>query len=192
MQRHAVADYGEEWMSAAQCRRLTALARQARDLTHGAFVEVGVWTGRSAVAIARGCAPHALHAVDHWLGDIDDVRGYGVRPELAASRDVYAQFLANLDAERVTNVQIHKMAWQDFFAVSRVPPAIRFLHIDGAHDYASVAGTIAAALPYMVLGGIMAFDDANQPEVSRAIFRTLGHAVTFEVGVDMKLAYWQC
>jgi len=179
-------------MSETQCRRLFALARWSLDCTHGAAVEVGCWEGKSTAWIARALAPMHLHCIDHWLGDIDDPRGWGITPQLAASRNVYGQFTANMAAEGAHNLCIHRQSWQAFFVGPLAPAALRFCHIDAAHDYRSVADNIASVWPRMVPGGILCGDDANQREVARAVRDRLGSAVNLEVGWDLKLWWVQC
>lgn len=153
----------EHWMGDCQTTELARLAASTNHLT-GAVVEIGTWQGLSAIPIARAVFPAALHVVDHWRGD-----GASIPPELVA-RDNYGIFLANV-AEAGVTVQVHKMDWREWITGWSEP--IRFLHLDAAHSTEEVADNIAAVLPFMVPGGILAGDDWDWPDVEAGIRRHL-------------------
>ena len=71
--------------------------------------------------------------------------------DLAAQRDVFAEFNQNVTDFCRGNVEVHRMGWREYFAQDRGP--IRFLHIDAEHTYREVFDNIEAALPLMVAGG---------------------------------------
>lgn len=162
--------YTEDWISKPQLRLLGKAAAYAKQChSTGSFVEVGVWEGRSAITIAQAINPRTLHAVDHWLGDIDNPHtDEGVRPELLENRDVFAQFQRNVRAARLSNICVEKMSWQAFFQRSQ-HLALAFVHLDGAHDYSSVYDNLIAFLALSVPEAIFCGDDAQHPEVAAAV-----------------------
>lgn len=145
----------------------------------GRIIEVGCWEGRSTIGLARFCAPEVVHAVDTWRGSPGEVSA-----DLAARRDVYAQFLANIDSATPGNVVAFRMDWRDYFAIPAGP--IRFLHIDATHEYDEVRLNIEAALPNLAVGGVICGDDRHHPPVAQAVWDTLG---TYQF--ESNLWWWQ-
>jgi predicted O-methyltransferase YrrM len=155
--------YDERWMGDGQTAELARLAGSTNHLA-GEVVEIGTWQGLSAIPIANAIRPASLHVVDHWQGD-----GAAIPAELVA-RDNYGIFLANA-AEAGVTVIVHKMGWREWVKDWTAP--IRFLHLDAAHTTEEVADNIAAILPFMVPGGILAGDDWDWPDVEAGILRHL-------------------
>jgi Methyltransferase domain len=163
--------FDEYWIGPAQLAMTAALARASGSL-NGEVIEVGTWQGLSAIPIARAIAPATLHVVDHWLGDAPEAGHYGIEKH-RVERDNYGQFLANLDAAHVTNVEVHKMGWREFITDWDRP--IRFLHIDASHTADEVDGNIKAFLPHAVSSAIFCGDDYGFPQVSEGVHRSFPH-----------------
>lgn len=161
--------FTEDWFSATSCRVLADLARTT-DRLDGAVIEVGCWEGRSTIALANAIHPATLHAVDTWAGSPGEISA-----ELAAERDVFDTFTANIAEATAGNVAVHRMGWRDFFADWSDP--VRFIHIDAEHSYTEVRENIEAVLPYVVAGGIVCGDDQHHPPVREAVMDTLGNAM---------------
>jgi predicted O-methyltransferase YrrM len=170
--------FTEDWFSAASCAALQNVAVSVAHLD-GAVIEVGSWEGKSTIALAQACYPHAVYAVDTWNGSPGEPS-----QDLADGRDVYAHFLANIAAETQGNVIWHRTDWRDFFAEWDWP--IRMLFIDAEHTYTEVRENIGAALPHIVPGGVICGDDQHHPPVREAVTDTLG---VFEV--DASLWIWR-
>ena len=158
--------FGEQWFSAASQSALQKLAWSVQHLS-GAIIEVGCWTGRSTVALARAVDPETVHAVDTWAGSPGEISS-----ELAAERDVFAQFARNIQNMTNGNVHAHRLGWREFFKVFDGPT--KFCHIDAEHSYLEVAENIEAVLPLMVPGGVLCGDDAHHGPVMSAVMDTLG------------------
>lgn len=158
--------FGEQWFSAASCKTVQRLAAATNGLG-GRVVEVGCWTGRSTIHIAQGVYPGTVNAVDTWAGSPGEISA-----ELAADRDVFAQFSTNVADFTRGNVEIHRMGWRDYFAEDRGP--IRFLHIDAEHSYREVFDNIESALPLMVAGGVICGDDVHHPPIVQAVTEHFG------------------
>lgn len=151
----------EDWFCAESCEALADLYRRVAHL-EGDIVEVGCWEGRSTVALANACEPSTVHAVDTWQGSPGEIS-----EQLAAERDVFAAFRANVAELTAGNVKPYRMGWRHYFAVHAMPT--RFLHIDATHTYDEVRGNIEAALPLMVPGAVICGDDAQHPPVHQAV-----------------------
>jgi len=161
--------FHEDWFEKSQCRGLAERYRRIRRL-RGAVIEVGCWEGRSTIAIAKACAPEPCHAVDNWTGSLTEPGHPSVA--ICQQRDVFADFLENVQAAGVTNIMPHRMDWRDFFATWRGP--IKFFHLDGAHDYRSVRDNLAVVRPLMIPGGLLCGDDIHAPSVRAAVGKILG------------------
>lgn len=171
--------FTEDWFGPESQQALADLYDKVRPLD-GDVVEVGCWQGRSTVALANACWPDLLHAVDTWQGSPGEISA-----DLAAERDVYAEFTANIAASTAGNVRPHRMGWRDYFAGLACP--LKLLHIDAEHTYREVFDNITAALPLLVTGGIICGDDAHHPPIQQAVLDTLGH----DVEVVATLWWWK-
>lgn len=158
--------FGEQWFGLESQQALADLYDKVRGLD-GDVVEVGCWTGRSTIALANACHPDTLHAVDTWLGSPGEISA-----ELAAQRDVYAQFCRNVENHTAHNVTPHRMGWREYFATQNRP--VKFAHIDAEHTFVEVRDNILALRPLMVPGGIICGDDAHHPPIQQAVMETLG------------------
>jgi predicted O-methyltransferase YrrM len=158
--------FGEQWYGPSSCKTVQALVAQTKGLS-GRVVEVGCWTGRSTVHIARGCYPDPVHAVDTWEGSPGEISA-----DLARERDVFVQFTENVADFTRGNVEVHRQGWRDYFAEDKGP--IRFLHIDAEHTYREVFDNIATVLPLMVAGGIVCGDDVHHPPIVQAVTEHFG------------------
>lgn len=153
--------FHENWFTPESCEVLADLARTVVDVP-GRIVEIGSWEGRSTVAIANAVAPRPVDAVDTWQGCPDDVS-----EQIAAGRDVHAQWQANVAALTAGNVTAHRMDWRTYHDQHRTPCA--FLFVDATHTYDEVYDNLAAFAPLMTPGGIMCGDDAHHPPVLHAV-----------------------
>jgi predicted O-methyltransferase YrrM len=114
----------------------------------GDVVEFGSFEGRSSLALAEVVFPGVLHCVDTWNGGID---GFG------HDASAYNRFLENM-AEGDAVFEDHVMDMFDFCEKARAE-SYKFIYLDASHDYESVKRGIAACLPLLVKGGILAGDD---------------------------------
>lgn len=170
--------YTEDWFPFPSEVALAGLAKRAVD---GVIVEIGSWEGRSTVALANAAHPRIVHAVDTWAGSPGEISA-----ELAAGRDVYAKFAANIAAFTAGNVETHRMGWREFVPTLTGPVALAF--IDAEHSYREVFDNIAALKPLMAPGGIMCGDDIGHPPVQEAV---AAHFDPAFVSIDATLWIWE-
>jgi len=160
--------FHETWFGTGSCTALVRLVHSVADV-EGRIVEIGSWEGMSTLTAANTARPRVVHAVDTWAGSPGEPS-----EQIAAHRDVYAQFTANMEAFTAGNVEAHRMDWRDYHASDDSPVALVF--IDAQHTYREVHDTIAAFLPLMSPAGIICGDDVHHPPVQQAIRDTLGDA----------------
>lgn len=160
--------FHEDWFGPASQRVLASLVETTEKIP-GRVVEVGSWEGRSTIALANAIAPDFVDAVDTWAGSPGEISA-----DLAAHRDVFATFTANIAEATEGNVDAYRMGWRDYLAEDRSP--VRFLFIDAEHTYEEVRDTIAGFLPLMAEGGIVCGDDVHHPPVRRAVLEAFGDA----------------
>lgn len=148
------------------------------------IVEVGTWLGKSmaflAVEVANSGKQLKLHAVDHFAGDNSDPT-FDLHLILAKQigNPIQEQWKANMRNGGVRDrITLHHkestLAAQEFDDAS-----VRFVYLDGSHNYEDVLADIEAWLPKVKAGGILAGHDYNQPEVAKAVIEMFGH--DFEV-----------
>jgi Methyltransferase domain len=160
----AEAQFQENWYQDSQCRLLESTARRVASLA-GDVVEIGSWEGKSTAALANACFPDKVLAVDTWAGSLDESQEHP-SVKLARGRDVYGTFLNNMKALTQGNVVPVRMHSSEF--LSSHPGRIKFCHIDGSHDYASVKRDIEGSRRLLVDGGILCGDDFLSAHRKRA------------------------
>jgi predicted O-methyltransferase YrrM len=171
--------FHEEWFHPLSCDVLESLAKQVQCLS-GAVVEVGSWEGRSTIVLANAVWPLNVRAVDTWQGSPGEIS-----QQLAAERDVFAQFQRNIVAATRGNVWPYRMGWRDYFAT--YPDPVKLCFIDATHTYEEVRDNILAVLPLMVSGGVICGDDVMHPPVHQAVADTLD---ANDVNVEASLWFW--
>jgi beta-1,4-mannosyl-glycoprotein beta-1,4-N-acetylglucosaminyltransferase len=149
------AKFHENWYADDQVLRICDLVIDVRPLA-GAVIEIGSWEGKSTIGLAHAAYPEPLFAVDTWEGSHDENPAH-VSVQLARQRDVYGQFLTNIQLLTRGNVKAVRADSHAFLETWQGP--IKFAHIDASNDYASVRRTLEALLPWVVSGGILCGDD---------------------------------
>ena len=157
--------FHEEWFGELNQSVLAGLAAGVADLP-GLVVEIGCWEGRSTCVLANAIAPRAVHCVDTWFGS-----GSEISAQLAAERDVFAQWSANVEAFTAGNVVAHRMGWREFVPTITDPVALVF--IDAEHTHREVSDNVAAFLPLVPSGGVLCGDDAHHEPVRSAVLELL-------------------
>jgi predicted O-methyltransferase YrrM len=178
----SVDPFGENWFGVESQAMIADLARSVADIP-GMIVEIGSWTGRSTCALATAIHPRIVHAVDTWAGSPGEISS-----ELAAERDVFAQWQRNIDAFTGGNVVAHRMGWREFLADNTAPLA--FVFIDAEHTAIEVADNIAAVLPMLSDGGIICGDDVMWPAVREGVARHL-RPVDVQTPIDTSVWWWK-
>lgn len=154
----------ENWFSDEAQQVIAELVEEA---PAGLLLEVGAWEGRSTVALANAAHPRVLHTVDTWAGADSDSTG-----QLAAERDIYAAWAANVSELTAGNVVAHRQDWRDFFA--ELDEDVAFCFIDAEHTYDEVADNLHALLEHLAPGAIICGDDIPIEAVADAVSDVLG------------------
>ena len=134
------------------------------------IVEVGVWAGRTTahfnVELINAGIDYEYHVVDHWKGCEEAY----YNNDAIRARDVYQEFLTNLDPI-IDRMNIHVMSSVEA-AAKFEDASLDMVIIDDDHSHSSVTAGIAAWMPKIRPGGILAGDDHGHPYedgVTRAI-----------------------
>lgn len=147
---------------------LELLHRLAASMPDGAtVVEVGVWKGRSTLAIAEGLGAAfggRLVAVDTFGGD----PGWPLAPEPGEARAEFDRNTAGFSFLEV--VQAESVAAAGRFEDGSVD----WVFIDALHEYESVVADIAAWSPKVKPGGLISGHDYGRAGVTDAVLRVFG------------------
>lgn len=141
----------------------------------GSVVEIGCWKGRSAAYMAeriRDSGKNIKHVcVDTWEGTITE--DHHQKDDAVKQGKLYDLFLENMspfagkfEPMRMTSLEAAALCADNSFD---------FVYIDASHEYEDVKADIRAWLPKVKKGGIIAGDDYNSPQVSRAVHEVLGN-----------------
>jgi Methyltransferase domain/Glycosyl transferases group 1 len=139
-----------------------ALDRYAADCVGGDIVEIGSFRGKSAVALATGAARSGVYV--HCVEPHRDFTGvYGGR---FGPQDRGAFYQVMLQTALFERVALINLPSRDAARAWRGP--IGLLFIDGDHTFHGVRSDFEAWDPHVSVGGIVAFDDANDPAIGPA------------------------
>ena len=159
------------WFSFARTYDL-AVANAADGAT---FVEVGSWKGLSAYYMAAKIRDSGKRirfcCIDHWLGSPEHRDDPDVR-----NGSLFETFLRNVSDVRrfLEPIRMSSLDASARFADG----SCALVLIDACHQYPDVTADIAAWLPKVASGGILAGDDYDWPGVRRAVGEAFGDAVT--------------
>lgn len=162
-------------------------AAVARAADGDEFVEVGAYKGRSAIYLAsliRDSGKRvALTAVDTWGGSLGDPSRRAAEELRARGSSLYATFLDNVAACGVA-AYLTPLRMPSLEAAPRFEDrSLSLVYIDADHGYESVRADIAAWLPKVRPGGVIAGHDFNMPGVHRAVREAFGDRAAW-VGVS--------
>jgi cephalosporin hydroxylase len=152
------------WFSFKQIYR--DMVNKAKD--GSVFVEIGAWKGKStsfmAVEILNSGKNIEFHTVDTFKGSDTEVQQKQIREGL----NPYETFIKNL-APVLDSINVHV---GDSVQVAKEfkDHSVDFVFIDGNHLYEYVKADIAAWLPKVKQGGVIAGDDwAHHDQVQKAV-----------------------
>lgn len=195
MSQLGAAHFHEDWYSNDQLQALSLLYKLVQRL-EGAVIEIGCWEGKSTITLANACYPEQLICNDTWLGNVAEAAVTGSSHpsvEIVAQRDVYAQFMKNMTAATRGNYRVVRRDCNEWLTTFNEP--VKFAHIDGSHDYDSVATSLRLLLPHVIPGGILAGDDyltahAGSVELRGGVQRAVQEWLPGHTNVG-NLWYWQ-
>jgi predicted O-methyltransferase YrrM len=171
--------------------KLDALKQAAESIkgAPGIIVEIGCWEGKSTCTLANAVYPETVHAVDTWQGNIAEGADHASVVK-AKERDVHKAFLANIAKRTKGNVTDRKQDCMEY--LKSLKCAVKFCHIDAAHDYASVKQTIQLLKPLLVKGAILCGDDfmsanANRKDLDGGVERAVREECP---GFDSNADFW--
>jgi len=155
--------------------QLRYLIRQVRALPDRALVvELGVWQGRSVLALAEACrgTGKRVFAIDPWA-DYDEgggpVSGYLAQYGVRSFEEVYQAYLAHC----------RRLALEEWIVTVRAPSVetartwsrgpVSLVFIDASHHYDAVSADLEAWVPLVRPDGVVCGDDWEWDSVRRAV-----------------------
>ena len=153
------------------------------------FVEVGCWFGRSTVCLAQEIQKQKKHisvfAVDTWRGSPSDTDQMEVVAKPGESiLMAFCKNVVNAEiAEVVVPMEMDSVSAAEIFDLN----SLAFVFIDADHDEPCVATDIAAWLPKIGHGGVIAghdYEADNCPGVKAAVDKA------FPDGVEIHGTCW--
>jgi len=155
----------EGWFSDRQGRFLYTKARQCSG--KGVIVEIGSWKGKSTVWLGSGSLAGnrvPVYAVDPHNCWYSEDGGLGRGKELTTLRE----FEENMKRTGVSGV-VRPIVATSEEAIKNWKDPIELLLIDGDHSYDAVKKDIDLWLPYVIDGGIIAFDDSFDESIKKVL-----------------------
>ena len=155
--------FNEDWYPTEQINHLVQAAQKTIPL-QGEIYDVGIWEGKTTVALANAFYPQTITAVDHWKGNLAESNDHPTI-QILNERDVFAVFKDNIDQQTKGNISIIKEDCLIFF--KECAKKIKFIHIDIAHDYNSTKSIIEMVKNCIVPNGILCGDDFATANINR-------------------------
>jgi SAM-dependent methyltransferase len=147
------------WMSSDEGMAYRGLVARAG----GRIAEIGCWKGRSASYVAR--LARSMICVDHFTGSSDEYdAGYRRWP----AGDVEAELRDHLARLGARHVELRVSSSVEA-AAAVADGSLDLVFLDASHDEAAVRADVAAWLPKLRSGGILAGHDHDHPGVARAV-----------------------
>jgi predicted O-methyltransferase YrrM len=166
------------------------LFQLASDLPPGALVvEIGSWMGASTCFLAAGLKGGGkIYAVDNFQGHStcgEDVVWYERHFRRLGSHSTLDLFRRNL-SELGFGGLAEPVVSDSQAATKRLAPVygrVDMVFIDADHSYEACKADVAAWLPFMKLGGVMAFHDfgSRADGVTQAIFEAIKYGSFEEI-----------
>lgn len=145
------------------------LQELAASLSHQAstaIVEIGSWTGRTALTMLDACPRAKVYCVDHWQGTIGDDSG-DIASRLSGDA-VFSAFTNNVRQHLLTGIIPCRGTSEQWAAVW--PFQADMIFIDADHSYEACRQDIRQWMPHVRPGGILAGHDYNIfPGVNQAV-----------------------
>jgi len=182
-------------------RKLQYLRKNVRSLDgHGIIVEIGVWFGRSALAMADACrgTNKRVFAIDPWMDFYQD--GVLASPTIDEKRwgvksfeAIYEKFMENrtrfgLEQYLIPRRAESTVAAQNWFAEGG--GEISMIFIDGNHEYDMVKGDLTSWFPFVKEGGLICGDDWDWPAVQEAVYDFLQTQPQLELEAPVARTMW--
>lgn len=145
------------------------------------YLEVGSWTGSSALAVAS-CSNVEIHCVDHWEGQADsaDYLSKLITRDRITPKQAFQIFKQNI-ATSWANIIAHRDCSTSVAATWQKKLDIVFL--DGGHLEEEVEADVNAWLPHIRPGGILCGHDYSNtfPGVQRVVDRLVPDGVIGDI-----------
>lgn len=141
---------------------------------HTYIVDVGVFEGKSTLAMAKACQIQGkglVHGVDSWsMPDCVEDEGKENAEWWSNLKleDHYQSFLRHLERSGVSEtLKICRMSSRS--AAATFPDGLDMIHIDGNHSEWSSTSDVCMWLPKVKIGGHIVMDDCDWPTTQTAI-----------------------
>jgi predicted O-methyltransferase YrrM len=160
------------WTQNVQLRFLMRAVRRLPDPSR--IVELGVWQGRSALAMAEACrgTGKRVFAIDPWC-DYDegggDVSGYLARYGVSSFEEVFQSFVGHCQALGLAPWVVTMRQASGAAATTWSEGPISLLFIDANHHYDAVTADLRAWAPHVEPGALICGDDWNWDSVRAAV-----------------------
>lgn len=183
------------WFPPADHAMFEAVMRAQASGSPGDLVEIGVFEGRSAVVIGEHVRAGERFVVVDPFGDpvVLGIEAPGSRREgrnyfTGLSRATFEENYLSVHDELPVILQALSRDIVDHVA----PGSVRFLHVDGSHEYDDVVGDTQAARTILQPDGVVVFDDYRKfaaPGVAAAVWQAVARDGLVPVVVTRQKLY---
>jgi methyltransferase family protein len=164
------------------------LAEQLDSGVAGDMLEIGVYRGKSAILMGCGLRPHERLIACDLFEKVTSHEDIALEDRITYDGLEVAEFCRNWDHYHSRDRLDIRIC--DSAKLSGLPP-LRFIHIDGCHNYQCVREDIRLAVKHSGPRGVISLDDygiAEKPGVAAAISEAVAAGELFPFcASDMKL-----
>lgn len=168
------------WFFAADVDLFSDLlaCQQAEDIK-GGLLEIGAYQGKSAILMGYSLRDDEEIVICDLFGGVMNHADISQVSRQDYSGLEQEQFLANWDRFHTRRPTLEVCESSELDLGDRV---LRFIHIDGCHNYQCVAKDISLAVSHTAERGVIAMDDYRgfqTPGVAAAIWQAVGNGLLF-------------
>lgn len=177
------------WFSKIEVKELSRILCKL-PVSLGRVVEIGTYKGQSAKTLISSL--NKINSTEKLIC-VDPFSDFSLQSSsiIESGEHVYRTFISNMKELGYQDRYEHFRMYSDEFWTQFKEP-VRFVLIDGSHEYDYVKSDIRNSYSNLSMGGVLVLDDINFPQVAAAINSTIQrYGLPYSIIPHTKLGFVQ-